>query len=307
MSVISNPGHFTGQFSFLSVCAPDYIPLSVPLPRQSCGQQWAVERQPQSQRSEWGSNQTHYHHCWCCRPERGQRAHQLPHRSSQPRPEPRPLGDSQPLCVISNLTIPQAYWREKDRGRGGGREGGQRERKKSTQRPRDLFVTWTMIRASERLAVAGSMFFLLLASLTGQVAAVAGELVNEHHEGSVRQRAGGKWVTIRGETHQFWYGFQLPLLLNAHQTIKKHKMWQICSTDNSPCYWVVLFVVLLFALSAMFLSLSLLNRLCTSFCLLPTNAVISLSVVWCSSCANKSKGYAAHDPWRFFSPWICFV
>lgn len=117
--------------------------LSVPLPHhQSCGQQWAVERQPQSQRSEWGSNQSHYHHCWCCRPQRGQRAHQLPHRSSQPRPEPRPLGDSQPLCVISTLTLPRGCWRENDGGRQQAREGGSlTQKEKSTQRPRDLFVT----------------------------------------------------------------------------------------------------------------------------------------------------------------------
>lgn len=220
MSVISNPSHFTGQFSFLSVCAPDYIPLSVPLPRQSCGQQWAVERQPQSQRSEWGSNQTHYHHCWCCRPERGQRAHQLPHRSSQPRPEPRPLGDSQPLCVISNLTIPQAYWREKDGGRG---EGGRPKREeKEHPEAEGSFCDVNNDPCLRKTRCCWLDVFLLLASLTGQVAAVAGELVNEHHEGSVRQRAGGKWVTIRRETHQFWYGFQLPLLLNAHQTIKKN-------------------------------------------------------------------------------------
>lgn len=146
---------------FLCVCLRALLitsPHSVPLPHhQSCGQQWAVERQPQSQRSEWGSNQSHYHHCWCCRPERGQRAHQLPHRSSQPRPEPRPLGDSQPLCVISTLTLPRGYWRENDDGREGRKEVTQRG-KKSTQRPRDLFVTWTVIHAAESLSAAGWMF-----------------------------------------------------------------------------------------------------------------------------------------------------
>lgn len=147
-------------------------PLSVPLPHhQSCGQQWTVERQPQSQRSEWGSNQSHYHHCWCCRPERGQRAHQLPHRSSQPRPEPRPLGDSQPLCVISTLTLPRgAEEREgrREAAREGTRVGRPPREKKSTQRPRDLFVTceqWS-VRLKALLLPTGCS---LLALLTGEV------------------------------------------------------------------------------------------------------------------------------------------
>lgn len=125
----SRPFRCTVQFSVCMFLITS--PLAVPLPHhQSCGQQWAVERQPQSQRSEWGSNQSHYHHCWCCRPERGQRAHQLPHRSSQPRPELRPLGDSQPLCVISTLTLPRGYWREKDEGsRERGREATERAKK----------------------------------------------------------------------------------------------------------------------------------------------------------------------------------
>ena len=163
--------HFSGQFS---VSVPDCI-LCVPLPlHQSCGQQWAA----QSQRSEWGSNQSHYHHCWCCRPEGGQRAHQLPHRSSQPRPEPGPLGDSQPLCVISTLALPRGCWREKDAGRQREREGGHRERKKSTQRPRDLLVTCEQWSVPQKalLLLAGC---LLLSPLTGQVVPVGAGPVND--------------------------------------------------------------------------------------------------------------------------------
>lgn len=126
--------HFTGQLGF-GASAHDYIPVLCPT--SSPPVMWvAVERQPQSQRSEWGSNQSHYHHCWCCRPQRGQRAHQLPHRSSQPRPEPRALGDSQPLCVISTLTLPRGYWRE----RGWGYCGREATERKRAPRGRGIFL-----------------------------------------------------------------------------------------------------------------------------------------------------------------------
>ena len=156
------PSHFTGHFSFyVCVCVCSWLH---PAPRSTFSPVvWAAvsswERQPRSQRSEWGSNQSHYHHCWCCRPERGQRAYQLPHRSSQPRPERGPLGDSQPLCVISTLCAPTGIL-EREGEREGGREGGQRERgKKEHPEAQGSFCDmWTMTWASESLTVADWIF-----------------------------------------------------------------------------------------------------------------------------------------------------
>uniref|UniRef100_A0AAV2L382 Glutathione S-transferase C-terminal domain-containing protein n=1 Tax=Knipowitschia caucasica TaxID=637954 RepID=A0AAV2L382_KNICA len=86
---------------------------------QSCGQQQQFEHQPLSQEIRDGLQSVPLPPLLMLRAtaqaERGgeaKQAHQLPHTSSQPRPEPGPLGDRQPLRVIS-LALPRGeHWRE---------------------------------------------------------------------------------------------------------------------------------------------------------------------------------------------------